>query len=276
MNPSTGREISAATRPRVVVTTSWDDDAASGMRVAELLGERGLRGTFYVSTGQLNGGSRFTSGNLRTLCGNGFEIGAHTISHRILPDLTPAELVQEVGGCKAILEQMLGQEVTTFCYPRGRFNPQVVAEVQRAGYRGARTTRMLCSDAAFSPLEMPTTVQAYPHTRSNYVRNLGRLGGVSALARSAADLLWFDNWLQLGKKLFDRTVRDGGVWHVYGHPWEIEKLNLWSQLEEILDYVSHRDGVTYLTNAQLLQWTKSENEAGDGQAASNREHSMVD
>ncbi|MBZ5679773.1 MAG: polysaccharide deacetylase family protein [Acidobacteriia bacterium] len=275
MNPSTGREISAATRPRVVVTTSWDDDAASGMRVAELLGERGLRGTFYVPTGQLNGGSRFTSGNLRTLCGNGFEIGAHTISHRILPDLTPAELVQEVGGCKAILEQMLGQEVTTFCYPRGRFNPQVVAEVQRAGYRGARTTRMLCSDAAFSPLEMPTTVQAYPHTRSNYVRNLGRLGGVSALARSAADLLWFDNWLQLGKKLFDRTVRDGGVWHVYGHPWEIEKLNLWSQLEEILDYVSHRDGVTYLTNAQLLQWTKSENEAGDGQAASNREHSMV-
>jgi peptidoglycan/xylan/chitin deacetylase (PgdA/CDA1 family) len=275
MNTPATRETPAVAPPRVVVTTSWDDDAASGLRVSELLGERGLRGTFYVPTGQLSGGSRLTDGNLRVLSGNGFEIGGHTISHRILTDLSQSELVQEVGECKLILEQMLGKEVATFCYPRGRFNPQVVREVQRAGYRGARTTRMLCSNAVFPPLKMPTTVQAYPHSRSNYVRNLARLGGVPALAKSAADLVWFEGWLQLGKKLFDRALRDGGVWHLYGHPWEIEKLNLWSQLKEMLDYVSQRDGVTYLTNAQLLECAKLANQVGDPQIASSREHSLV-
>src|SRR4051812_2497383 len=45
-------------RPRVVVTTSWDDDAVSGLDIAQLLGERRLPGTFYVPTGQLGEASR--------------------------------------------------------------------------------------------------------------------------------------------------------------------------------------------------------------------------
>lgn len=275
MNVSATNREAVRGRPRVLVTTSWDDDAASGMRVAELLGEKRMRGTFYVPTGELNGGSHFTAGNLRTLSGNGFEIGAHTVSHRVLTELSEAELAEEVGDCKAILEQMLGRQIVMFCYPRGRFNAQVLREVQRAGYAGARTTRMLCSSVVFAPLEMPTTVQAYPHTRSNYLRNVARLGGFSALAQSVAEMMQFENWVQLGKKFFDQVLRDGGVWHLYGHPWELEKLNLWTQLEEVLDYVSGRDGVAYLTNAELLQTVKSQYEVGNAQVAAEREASLA-
>jgi peptidoglycan-N-acetylglucosamine deacetylase len=260
MEHSTKTDSATASRSRVVVTTSWDDDSVSGMRVAELLGEKKMRGTFYVPTGQLGGESRFTAENLRSLVAEGFEIGAHTISHRILTDLSPSELEMEVGGCKPVLEQMLGKEVVMFCYPRGRFNASVVRELQRAGYGGARTTRMLCVDAAFSPFELPTTVQAYPHTRSNYLRNMARLGGVSALVQSVPEMISFESWIQLGKKFFDRVLRDGGVWHLYGHAWELEKLNLWAQLKEMLDYVSGRDGVAYLTNAQVLEFVKAQGE----------------
>ena len=251
--------------PRVIVTTSWDDDAASGMRVAELLSARKMRGTFYVPSGELNRGSHFSVGDLRTLSANGFEVGAHTISHPVLSELDETKLVEEVGGCKSMLEQLLGREVVMFCYPRGRFNADVVRAVRRAGYSGARTTRMLCSDLEFSRYEMPTTLQAFPHTRSNYLRNVARLGGVSALAQSLGEMVWFESWVQLGKKFFDHVLRDGGVWHLYGHPWELEKLNLWTQLEQVLDYVSERAGVMYLTNAQLLQTGKSANEVADVQ-----------
>ena len=274
MDHSTKTDSATASRPRVVVTTSWDDDAVSGMRVAELLGEKKMRGTFYVPTGQLDGGSRFTAANLRSLVADGFEIGAHTISHRMLTEISPSELEKEVGGCKPVLEQMLGKEVVMFCYPRGRFNASVVRELQRAGYGGARTTRMLCADAAFSPFEMPTTVQAYPHTRSNYLRNMARLGGVSALVQSVPEMISFESWIHLGKKFFDRVLRDGGVWHLYGHAWELEKLNLWAQLKEMLDYVSGRDGVAYLTNAQVLGFVKAQGEVGDPQIA-DREHSLA-
>lgn len=274
MEHSTKTDSVTANRPRVVVTTSWDDDAVSGMRVAELLGEKKMRGTFYVPTGQLDGGSRFTAANLRSLVTEGFEVGAHTISHRILTELSPSELEMEVGGCKPALEQMLSKEVVMFCYPRGRFNASVVRELQRAGYGGARTTRMLCVDAAFSPFEMPTTVQAYPHTRSNYLRNMARLGGISGVVQSVPEMISFESWIQLGKKFFDRVLRDGGVWHLYGHAWELEKLNLWAQLKEMLDYVSGRDGVAYLTNAQVLGFVKAQGEVGDPQIA-DREHSLA-
>jgi peptidoglycan/xylan/chitin deacetylase (PgdA/CDA1 family) len=275
MNTPTKTHAAATSQARVVVTTSWDDDAVSGMRVAELLGEKGMRGTFYVPTGELDRGSHFTAANLRTLSANGFEIGAHTISHRVLTELNAAELVNEVCGCKPVLEQMLGREVVMFCYPRGRFNAEVLREVRRAGYGGGRTTRMLCSDEVFPPFEMPTTVQAYPHARSNYLRNIARLGGVSALVQSAAEMVSFESWIQLGKKLFDKVLRDGGVWHLYGHAWELEKLNLWAQLEEVLNYVSGRDGVAYLTNAQLLQRVKSQDGVADPQIAANHEHSLA-
>ena len=274
MEHSTKTDSATANRPRVVVTTSWDDDAVSGMRVAELLGEKKMRGTFYVPTSQLGGVSHFTAANLRSLVADGFEIGAHTISHRVLTEISPSELEKEVGGCKPVLEQMLGKEVVMFCYPRGRFNASVVRELQRAGYGGARTTRMLCADAAFSPFEMPTTVQAYPHTRSNYLRNMARLGGVSVVVQSVPEIISVESWIQLGKKFFERVLRDGGVWHLYGHAWELEKLNLWAQLKEMLDYVSGRDGVAYLTNAQVLGFVKAQGEVGDPQIA-DREHSLA-
>jgi peptidoglycan/xylan/chitin deacetylase (PgdA/CDA1 family) len=253
-------------RPRVVVTTSWDDDASSGLDIAHLLGERRLPGTFYVPTGQLGEVSRFTRRDLVALAGDGFEIGGHTVSHRILTQLNAADLTREVGDCKKTLEQILGREVATFCYPRGRFNSAVVREVERAGYRGARTTRMLCTGTDFSAIKMPTTIQAFPHGRANYVRNAARLNGAAELAKSSFDLLFFESWLALGKKLFDRVLAQGGIWHLYGHPWELENLNLWPQVKEMFDYVARREGVTYLTNAQLLSGTDLK--SGDATTAS--------
>ncbi|SRR5258708_4619073 len=265
----------SAGRPPVVVSTSWDDDSASGLKIAELLSARGLPGTFYVPTSRLGEESIFTGSDLRALSTSGFEIGAHTISHKILTELEQPALTLEVADCKEILQQILGNEVTTFCYPKGRFNARVVREVERAGYRGARSTQILFSGATFPPYEMPTTVQAYPHHRSNYVRNLIRLGAISALVKSMPDLISFDNWLQLGKSLFDRVLRDGGTWHLYGHPWEIEKLNLWSELKEMLDYVSKRESVTYLNNGELLKRVKPETANDSEKIVSSRERSLV-
>jgi peptidoglycan/xylan/chitin deacetylase (PgdA/CDA1 family) len=177
--------------------------------------------------------------------------------------------------CKQVLQEVVGREVTTFCYPRGRFDARVVREVERAGYRGARSTQILFSGAIFPPYEMPTTVQAYPHRRSNYVRNLVRLGAIPELLKSMPDILSFDNWLQLGKRLFDRTLRHGGTWHLYGHPWEIEKLNLWSDVKEMFDYVSHRESVTYVTNGELLQRMKPQREHDTEKAVESHARSLV-
>ena len=259
----------------MIVTTSWDDDYASGLKIAALLSARGLPGTFYVPTSRLGEASAFTRGDLRALSANGFEIGAHTVSHQILTKLDQPELTREVGDCKQALQDIVGREVTMFCYPKGRYNARVVREVERAGYRGARSTQILSSGATFPPYEMPTTVQAYPHRRSNYVRNLVRLGAIPELLKSVPDLLSFENWLQLGKSLFDRTLREGGTWHLYGHPWEIEKLNLWSEVKEMLDYVSRRESVTYINNGEWLKRIKPHAGPDCDEIVENCERSLV-
>jgi peptidoglycan/xylan/chitin deacetylase (PgdA/CDA1 family) len=247
-NSATNRSSSK----RVIVTTSWDDDDRSSLKLAEILNSKAIPGTFYVPTGRLGEKSALAPTDLRLLASAGFEIGGHTVSHAILTELGPTELTSEITRCKHKLENILGRGVETFCYPRGRFNQEVIDVVKRAGYRGARTTEMLALGPEFPAYEMPTTVQAYPHSKANYLRNLVRLRRISSLVKSTPDLLRFESWLQLAKSMFDRVLEQGGIWHLYGHSWEIEKLDLWPQLIELLNYVRDRESVQYATNAEVI------------------------
>ena len=239
-----------------VVTTSWDDGDPSDVKIAEMLGSRGLPGTFYVPMLGYLGRTTLPPGDLRAISAEGFEIGAHSVSHKSLTLLAGEPLKREVTVCKQMLEQLIGREVSMFCYPNGRYNSAVVREVRCAGFRGARTTRMLAHGLRFGPFEMPTTLHAYPHPKSAYLRNLARAQNVGRICEYIGRLSRIDSWIALGKKLFDLVVEEGGVWHLYGHSWEIEELGIWPDLHEMLDYVSNREGVTYVTNAQLVQLMK--------------------
>jgi peptidoglycan/xylan/chitin deacetylase (PgdA/CDA1 family) len=234
----------------VVVTTSWDDGTLHDLRLAELLARYGVAATFYVPVRGFAAESRLSDADLRSLARAGFEIGSHGISHRLLDELDPHDLELEIGGSKEQLEQIIGVPVLTFCYPNGRHNSRVVETVRSAGYAGARTTRMLCSNIP-DRFRMPTTLQAYPHRRATYVRNAVRGGNFTQLWQSYSRLC--PSWVQTGRNLFQDVVGSGGVWHLYGHSWEIEREQLWPQLEQLLQYVSGRKGVAYRTNGQTLQ-----------------------
>jgi hypothetical protein len=237
-----------------VVTTSWDDGDPKDRRLAEVLHVHGVRGTFYVPIIGYLQRKTLRAIDLRELSYAGFEIGAHTVSHKRLTDLEADELEYEVGTCKEILEQRLGHGVQMFCYPNGRYDDRVIQEVMNAKYLGARTTRMLNVNpkGEFRPFEVPTTVQAYPHATLSYLKNLGRARNVRGLMNYVTELHRFKSWVEIGKHLFNRVLERGGIWHLYGHSWEIEQLDLWGRVQEMLEYISHRKGVSYLTNGQLL------------------------
>ena len=105
-----------------IVTTSWDDSNPQDLRVAELLRSRGLAGTFYVPLRGYQNSETLCGADLRGLCASGFEIGAHSVSHRTLRHLRSEELVHEVTDCKYTLQECLGRDVTMFCYPNGYYN----------------------------------------------------------------------------------------------------------------------------------------------------------
>ena len=247
-----------AGRKLSVVTTSWDDGDPRDIQIAEMLQSRGARGTFYVPTIGFNGGPTLSPLQTRLLATQGFEIGAHGMSHHTLPKFRGKELKREVSVCKAKLEEILGEPVRMFCYPQGRYSARVVGALKDAGYEGARTTRMLACDLRFDSFEMPTTLQVYPHERSVYIKNIVRAGNLPRFCDYMLRFRICESWVELGKRLFDRVLSDGGVWHLVGHSWEIERMGLWDQLREMLDYVSSHKEVLYLTNREVLRYRACE------------------
>ena len=62
------------------------------------------------------------------------DIGAHTVTHPILPALPEAEQHAEIAGSRKELERILGRRVDTFSYPSGKLNRATVSIVADAGF----------------------------------------------------------------------------------------------------------------------------------------------
>jgi peptidoglycan/xylan/chitin deacetylase (PgdA/CDA1 family) len=65
------------------------------------------------------------------------EIGAHTLSHELLPAHTAAFQRAEIEQNKLYLEDLLAQPITSFSYPFGEYSPETVSLVREAGFISA-------------------------------------------------------------------------------------------------------------------------------------------
>ena len=237
-------------RKPTIVTTSWDDGHPSDLRLAGLLSEHGIPGTFYICPRNRERAA-LTAEQTRRLAER-FEIGAHSHSHDDLRRLSDDELERQLLLGRAELEARIGRPVNMFCYPYGRHNPRVRRAVIRTGFIGARTTRILGLDAPADPWEMPATIAARDLHWSLWFAVCLRRRNWTGL-RELATVGVGKSWVELACALFERARLRGGVWHLRGHSWEVEEGGLWSGLREILRFVSGRDDVLYMTNGDLVR-----------------------
>jgi len=83
------------------------------------------------------------------------EIGAHTVTHPKLTQVSPADQRRELVDSRAQLEAMTGRTVAGFCYPSGEWSPAVRAIAQEAGYQYATTVDGEPVWAENDPLSLP-------------------------------------------------------------------------------------------------------------------------
>lgn len=74
------------------------------------------------------------------LLSDGHEIGSHSLSHALLPQLDDAALEREVVESRRLIESRLGTAVAGLAYPNGDHDGRVVQAARRAGYQYACTT----------------------------------------------------------------------------------------------------------------------------------------
>ncbi|MCP4705588.1 MAG: polysaccharide deacetylase family protein [candidate division Zixibacteria bacterium] len=70
---------------------------------------------------------------------------SHTVSHRKLAELSTDEIQKELIDSKTELENRLGKEVISICYPAGSFNNKAIDLLPESGYKLGFTTKQgLC------------------------------------------------------------------------------------------------------------------------------------
>ena len=109
---------------RVVVITfddGYQDFYTDGLAVMK---QCGLTATIFLATDRIQnvsvcveGADYLTWREVRELHAEGIQFGSHTVTHPDLRSLGPEQIDYELGYSKEVIEQKLGEPVTSFSYP---------------------------------------------------------------------------------------------------------------------------------------------------------------
>jgi peptidoglycan/xylan/chitin deacetylase (PgdA/CDA1 family) len=237
---------------KTVVTTSWDDGHPMDKKLCSLLKTYDIKGTIYYPL-EYPEYDILNYDEIKELS-NFFEIGSHTYSHKILPQLSEEEIMIELLTSKEKLEEIVSNEIISFCYPDGKYNQKVIDCVKKSGYVGARTTSLFRTHI-MDPYLMGTTLQAVDRILLSKGKQLITSDdrGLGNHLLSSGNI--FKNWASLAISSFDYVLKNGGIWHLWGHSKEIEDNDDWEQLDLVLNYVSKHgkaNNVEFLTNGEIL------------------------
>jgi peptidoglycan/xylan/chitin deacetylase (PgdA/CDA1 family) len=188
---------------------SCDDGYKLDLKVAEMLEKYGFTGIFYIPL--IN--RELSNDEIKELSKK-HEIGGHTKHHLRLTKYTEEIQKIEIEQGKQELEEIIGKNITKFCYVRGWFNETTKRLVKEAGFEEARTMKFGITDiTGYDKYELPITAHLRP--RDEYKKGI------------------VDSILDL----FEKSKKEDGYFNLILHSWEVEKYNLWEQLDTILNKI---------------------------------------
>jgi peptidoglycan/xylan/chitin deacetylase (PgdA/CDA1 family) len=137
----TGRPL-----PGRAIAFTFDDGYQDFYEYAfPLLKRYGFTATVFLATDFIGGSNQWAEAyeekvrlmgweEIRHLKAEGISFGSHSVSHRPLTSLSPAEIVHEGAQSRALIEQGLRVPVTAFAYPYGSFDAVVEHLIGACGY----------------------------------------------------------------------------------------------------------------------------------------------
>ncbi len=235
-------------------TTSWDDGSVHDTRLADLLSEHGIRGTFYIPVKNREISSLLSPASIRSLSAN-FETGGHTYSHCILTEVPEKTAEEEIKKGKEALENITGKSLSAFCFPRGKYRTIHVRMMRDAGFLFGRTVSNFHTGKLMRNENklMDVSIQFYPHKNTVYLRNTLLEGNFEGWRNFMSASVKARGAFSLHRELLSLALGRKGCFHLWGHSWEIEKYGLWDELSSFLKHVSSLPEVVHCTNTELAE-----------------------
>ncbi len=190
--------IQPVSATRGAISIQFDDGLQTQYDYAfPLLQARGIKATFYVNTATINTPSFMTSSELLNLQNNGHEIDSHGNHHYDLPNLSEAQIRQELQVSQQTLRSW-GLTANNFAYPdaaRTAYTDSIVHDY----YRSARWGYV----GPFS-IQLPTSLFLLPAQQGDF-GNANDLPTIKALVDDAYNS---NGWVNI---VFHSVVPLGGT-----------------------------------------------------------------
>jgi len=148
------REVASTGSPKQVAVTFDDGYQDTFQHARPVLLSLGFNATFFFVSGYMGrsnqwdrigeecAGSRVMDWDqARQLGRDGFTIGAHSVTHSALTELSLDRATYEINQSRAELESQIGAPVGFFAFPYGLWNAHLGRIVREAGYEGACLTQ---------------------------------------------------------------------------------------------------------------------------------------
>lgn len=175
-----GRTIVAGRNPLEFALT-YDDgpNERATPQLLDLLAAHEVRATFFV----IGGFARQRPELLQRVHAAGHLIGNHTMTHAFLPLLSPARVQEQLAGCNAAIEDVLGAPVRFFRPPHGARRPDILRAGRRLGLNPVLWNAM---GFDWQPAQTAESIAA--HLSRGIARNLRRRRGSNLLLHDGGHL----------------------------------------------------------------------------------------
>jgi peptidoglycan/xylan/chitin deacetylase (PgdA/CDA1 family) len=142
-------ECPAPARPFAV---TFDDGYDDNLPAILALADAGIPSTIYVTAGLVGKRGMLDTDQIRDLAMHPMvEVGAHTVSHLRLDELSRPEIEHELQGARQYLQEITGGPIASVAYPHGAHDRRVLAEVRRAGYSSGAAVKNALSRPGDDP-----------------------------------------------------------------------------------------------------------------------------
>lgn len=128
-------------RQEKYVILSFDDGYTDFYTdVLPILKRQRVKAVNYIIYNFMGNLNYMTKDQIKTVIQSGLvEIGAHTLNHAWLKGLDKETAQNELSMSKEMLEKEFGVTITSFAYPYGAYNREVITLTKKAGYTNAVT-----------------------------------------------------------------------------------------------------------------------------------------
>ncbi len=210
------------------LTMSYDDGQIFDRKLVEIFNKYGIKGTFHLSSGWLDGEIFIKASEVAELF-KGHEVSSHCVTHPYLTAI-PADIASlEVIEDRRRLEALVGYPVRGMSYPYGSYSNELMKMLPNLGIEYSRTVN---SHGGF---QLPDDFMAW-HPTCHHGQKLMEKAEV------------FKNHVSWAKM---------PLLYVWGHSFEFERENNWDLIEEFCKVVSGDESTWYATNIEIVDYVKA-------------------